>query len=115
MGNLHLRKLIKEETIYNDSNKKYRHRCNFNIPCILKIITLDNHISYYEVLKCPECLSFKSNSQKGNVQGKIFKKLTYEQESLPLLIGKINSKNLLPRFANIKEIKLINNKIINNK
>ena len=108
MGNLHLRKLIKEETIYNDSNKKYRHRCNFNIPCILKIITLDNHISYYEVLKCTECLSFKSNSKEGNIQGKIFNKLTSEQEKLPLIIAQTNNKYLIPRFANLKDIELKN-------
>lgn len=110
MGNLHLRRLIKEETIYNDSNKKYRHRCIFNIPCILKIITIDNHFSYYEVLKCSKCLSFKSNSKKGNIQGKIFNELTKEQKRLPLIIAKTNSKYLIPAFSHLKEVEYTPNK-----
>ena len=41
MGHLGVRKLIRNYNFYNDSNKKAKHKCDFCIPCILKVTTLD--------------------------------------------------------------------------
>ena len=83
-GNLKLRKILKDETTYKDKNT-LKHKCFFDMHCILKVIEKDNNISYYNVLKCKECLSFKSIPLKGNIQGFIFQNLTEEQIKLPLI------------------------------
>ena len=83
-GNLKLRKVLKNETTYKDKNA-LKHKCFFDNHCILKVIEKDNNISYYNVLKCKECLSFKSIPLKGNIQGFIFQNLTEEQIKLPLI------------------------------
>ena len=58
MGHLGVRKLIRSYNFYNDANKKSKHKCDFCIPCILKVTTLDGKCVNYDVLKCKDCLSF---------------------------------------------------------
>ena len=70
MGHLGVRKLIRDYNFYNDSNKKAKHKCDFCIPCILKVTNLDGKCVNYDVLKCKDCLSFIK--QKENVEGTIF-------------------------------------------
>ncbi len=86
MGNLHLRKLIKNETIWKDK-KKFKHKCVFEIHCILKVIDTSNTIKYYDVMKCKKCLSFKSISLPNNVNGVILQNITEDQKKLPMIIG----------------------------
>ena len=71
-GHLRLRKVLKKETEYNDKIRENKHKCEFDIPCILKV-KFNQKIEYYNVKKCNKCLSFKSIREPGNVQGHIFR------------------------------------------
>lgn len=86
IGNLKLRRLLKKETTYKDKNT-LKHKCSFTKQCILKVIDKDNNIDYYNVLKCNQCLSFKSISLPGNVKGCILQDLSLEQKKLPFIVG----------------------------
>ncbi len=86
VGHLKLRKLLKEETTYKDKTI-LKHKCSFTEHCILKIIDKDNNVNYYNVLKCNQCLSFKSIPLPGNISGHIFQDLSLEQKKLPLIVG----------------------------
>ena len=55
MGNLKLRKIIREETTWKDKNKE-EHKCHFVIHCILEIKTKQNIMKYYDVKKCDQCI-----------------------------------------------------------
>ncbi len=90
MGNLKLRKLIKEETTWIDKNKD-NHKCKYLIHCLLKVTTKQNIIKYYDVKKCPKCLSFKSISKWHNVCGCIFNDPTPEQQKLPVISATRNN------------------------
>ena len=83
MGNLKLRKLIERDTIYKDKYKEFRHTCKFEVHSILKVFNLDGKCSYYDVVKCNECLSFKSIAKKGSppINSKIIPGL--DLESIP--------------------------------
>jgi len=86
MGHLHLRKLLKAETTWKDKSAD-KHKCIFKEHYILKVIDKDNIIKYYNVMKCNQCLSFKSIPENGNIQGRIFKEFTDEQKKLPIIVG----------------------------
>ena len=86
MGHLHLRKVIKNETTWKDKNKS-KHKCCFTENCILKVIDSNEIVKYYNVMKCNKCLSFISVKEPNNVQGRIFRDLTVDEQKLPLLIG----------------------------
>lgn len=109
MGHLGIRRIIKNETFYNDSNKSVRHKCDFCVHCILKVTTLNGKCINYDVLKCKDCLSFTSIRQKGNVQGAIFKELNDEQKVLPVITANTGRKNLLPAFKDLLDVKFIEN------
>ncbi len=85
-GHLGLRKIIKEETNWIDKTT-YKHKHDYNEHYILKELRPSGKVYYYNILKCKDCLSFKSIPQKGNVQGCIFNDLTEEEEKLPKIIG----------------------------
>lgn len=70
MGNFHLRKLLKADTIYKDKNA-IKHKCNFEKHYILKVIDQENIVNYYNIMKCNQCLSFKNIPEIGNIQGHI--------------------------------------------
>ena len=59
MGHLHLRKIIKRDTSWIEKNTE-KHKHEYNIPYILKTISPNKKTSYYRILKCTECNSFKS-------------------------------------------------------
>ena len=108
MGNLKLRKLIERDTIYKDSHKKFRHKCKHEVHCILKVFNIEGKSTYYNVLKCSNCLSFKAIAQKGNVCGYIFNSLTEEQKKLPLITANFNYRNMSVSFSELKDVKIIN-------
>lgn len=110
MGNLKLRKLIERDTIYKDKHKEFRHNCKYEIHSILKVSNIDGRITYYNVLKCNECLSFKAISQKGNVCGCIFEPLTEKQKKLPIIEAKFKYRNLLVSFKVLEEVALLGEK-----
>ena len=110
MGNLKLRKLIERDTIYKDSHKKFSHKCKHEVHCILKVFNIDGKSTYYDVLKCSDCLSFKAIAQKGNVCGYIFNSLTEEQKKLPLITANFNYRNMFVSFSELKDVKIINEK-----
>lgn len=110
MGNLKLRKLIERDTIYKDKHKEFRHNCKYEIHSILKVSNIDGRITYYNVLKCNECLSFKVISQKGNVCGCIFEPLTEKQKKLPIIEAKFKYRNLLVSFKVLEEVALLGEK-----
>lgn len=85
-GHLSIRKLLQSQTMYIDRHTN-KHKCNFTKTCILKVISTENVINYYNILKCNQCLSFTSIKEKGNIQGHIFTKLSKEQQSLPIITG----------------------------
>ncbi len=71
MGSTKLRKLIKSETKWTDKNT-IRHRHNFCIHTIAEVINGSAGFkSYYNVMKCEYCNSFKCISQPNNVMGLI--------------------------------------------
>lgn len=107
MGNLKLRKLIERDTIYKDSHKKFRHKCKYKVHCILKVFNIDGKSTYYDVLKCDECLSFKAIAQKGNVCGYIFSSLSQEQKNLPLITANFNYRNMFISFSELKDVTII--------
>ena len=86
MGHLHLRKILKEETLYKDKSAA-RHKCNFSQHCLLKAVDEERRYRWYNIMKCSECLSFKSISEPGNVQGCVLDGLTDEQKELPVITG----------------------------
>lgn len=102
-GHLGLRKFIKKETEYNDKRKEIKHKCEFDIPCILKV-KFNQKIQYYNVKKCNKCLSFISIKEPGNVQGHIFRELTEQEKILPLITAYSNSKSLIPNFADLENV-----------
>ena len=101
MGHLGVRKLMRNYNFYNDSNKETKHKCDFCIPCILKVTTLDGKCIIYDVLKCKDCLSFIS--QKGNVEGTIVNKLNDE----PIIItATTRGRNPIPAFKDLRDVKM---------
>lgn len=86
MGHLHLRKIYKEETMYKDKSAD-RHKCDFSIHCLLKAVDDEKRYKCYNVMKCSTCLSFKSISEPGNIQGCVLEDLTDEQKELPVIKG----------------------------
>lgn len=72
--------------MYKDKSA-IRHKCNFSIHCILKAIDEEEKYKYYNVMKCSECLSFKSIPEPGNVMGCVLDELTDEQKELPVITG----------------------------
>lgn len=87
MGHLHLRKIYKDETMYKDKSA-VKHKCDYTVRCLLKIIDYDKEIKYFNVLKCNQCLSFKSISEPGNIRGALLTDLTDEHRKLPLIVGR---------------------------
>ena len=110
MGNLKLRKLIERDTIYKDKHKEFRHNCKFEMHSILKVFNLDGKCSYYDVVKCNECLSFKSIAKKGNVYGCIFDSLTEEQKKLPMIEAKFRYRNLFVSFSMLEDVTMVEEK-----
>lgn len=110
MGNLKLRKLIERDTIYKDKHKEFRHNCKFEMHSILKVFNLDGKCSYYDVVKCNECLSFKSIAKKGNVCGCIFDSLTEEQKKLPMIEAKFRYRNLFVSFSMLEDVTMVEEK-----
>ena len=102
-GHLGLRKIIKKETEYKDKKKNIKHKCDFDIPCILKV-KFNHKIQYYNVIKCNKCLSFISVREPGNVQGHIFKALNELEKALPLITAYSNSKYLISDFADLENV-----------
>ena len=102
-GQLGLRKIYKKETEYNDKKKEIKHKCNFDIHCILKV-NFNNKIEYYNVMKCRECLSFISIRKHENVQGHIFRELTEEEKELPLITANSNTKYLICNFSDLENV-----------
>lgn len=110
MGNLKLRKLIERDTIYKDKHKEFRHICKFEVHSILKVFNFDGKCSYYDVVKCNECLSFKSIAKKGNVSGCIFNPLTEEQKKLPMIEAKFRYRNLFVSFSMLEDVIMVEEK-----
>jgi len=107
MGHLHLRKLLKAETMWKDKNSD-KHKCVFEEHYILKLIDKGNIIQYYNVMKCNHCLSFKSIPEKGNIQGHILSNLTKEQKKLPVIVGYCKYYNNVT-FAKLENVSYDNN------
>lgn len=84
MGHLHIRKILKEETMYKDKTVE-KHKCIFDERYLLKVIDYENQEKYYNVIKCNKCLSFKSIEEPGNIQGAVLIELTDEQRKLPVI------------------------------
>lgn len=97
MGHLGVRKLIRNYNFYNDSNKKTKHKCDFCIPCILKVTTLDGKCINYDVLKCKDCLSFIR--QKEDVQC-----VTLTESKV--ITATTGSKNPIPAFKDLRDVKM---------
>lgn len=108
-GHLAVRKYFKRETMWKEKNTS-RHKCQFNEHCILKVISLNNRINYYNVIKCNQCLSFTSIREPGNIQGCIFEELTEEQKSLPLITADYKHKYFIKNFADLENIAYSNKK-----
>lgn len=109
MGNLHLRKLLKAETMYKDKDA-IKHKCNFEKHYILKVIDQENIVNYYNIMKCNQCLSFKSIPEIGNIQGHILHELREEQKKLPTIIGFCQHYYRVD-FANLKDVSYSNKEI----
>ncbi len=103
MGHLEVRKLIRNYNFYNDSNKETKHKCDFCIPCILKVTTLDGKCINYDVLKCKDCLSFIN--QKENGQDTIFNELN-DKPTITAITGR---RNPIPAFKDLLDVKFIEN------
>ena len=101
MGHLGVRKLIRSYNFYNDSNKKAKHKCDFCIPCILKVTTLDGICVNYDVLKCKDCLSFIK--QKENVEGTVFNKLN---DKTIIITATTRERNPIPAFKDLRDVKV---------
>ena len=106
-GHLSLRKIYKRETMWKEKNSN-RHKCNFDENCILRVISLNNEISYYNVMKCNQCLSFTSVREPGNIQGCIFKELTEKQKSLPIITAYYKHKYIIMNFADLENVSYSN-------
>lgn len=105
MGHLHLRKILKEDTMYKDKMAD-KHRCEFMERCLLKIVDSENNKKYYNVLKCNKCLSFKSIGEPGNIKGAVLSELTNEQKKLPII--EANCKHYYNVvFAKLENVKYI--------
>lgn len=102
-GHLGLRKIIKKETIYKEKSSE-KHKCEYNIQCILKVINKNNNIEYYKVMKCNKCLSFKSIREPGNVQGCFFKGLSEKEKKLPLITAYTSRKSPIINFADLENV-----------
>lgn len=85
-GHLGLRKILKEETNWLEKNTP-KHKHTYSEHYLLKEVSPGGKIRYYNIMKCSECLSFKSIPLPGNIQGCIFDELTLEQSKLPQLVG----------------------------
>lgn len=104
-GHLKLRKVIKNETLWQDKSR-LKHKCDFTEKCILKVINNVNDVALFNVIKCNKCLSFKSIREEGNVQGRIFKKLSKEQEKLPIITAECSSSQYIIPFQSLKNVNL---------
>lgn len=85
-GHLALRKIYKKETNWIDKNAK-KHKHVYDEHYLFKQISPGGKMSYYNIMKCTNCMSFKSIPFPGNIQGCIFDELTEEQKELPQLVG----------------------------
>lgn len=101
-GHLKLRKILTDETNWIEKNTK-KHKHIYIEPYILEQISPSGKVRYYNILKCQECLSFKSIPQEGNIQGCIFDKLNEEQEKLPRLVG-IKKHEYLIGFNDLEKV-----------
>lgn len=109
MGHLHLRKIIKKNTNWIEKNTE-KHKHEYNIPYILKAINPNKKTSYYRILKCTECNSFKSVPSPGNVSGFIgfnINELNKEEKKLPIIIGYKKHEYLIG-FYDIEKIEFKN-------
>lgn len=104
MGHLGLRKILKKETLYNDKKKIIKHKCEFNVHCVLKVNLINDKIQYYNVMKCNKCLSFISIKEPGNIQGCIFDNISKEQEALPLITASSKEKTVIINFADLEDV-----------
>lgn len=109
MGNLNLKKLIKRETMYKDK-KAIKHKCNFEKHYILKVIDQENIVNYYNIMKCNQCLSFKSIPEIGNIQGRILHEFREEQKKLPIIIGFCKDYYRVA-FANLEDVNYSNKEL----
>lgn len=104
MGNLGLRKILKKETMYNDKSKEIKHKCVFDVHCVLKVNHINDKIQYYNVMKCDKCLSFISIKEPGNIQGCIFDNISKEQQELPLITALSKEKTVIVNFADLEDV-----------
>lgn len=84
-GHLGLRKILKDETNWIEKNTQ-KHKHDYKEHYLLKEISPSGKIMFYNIMKCTDCMSFKSIPLPGNIQGCIFDELTEEQKELPQLV-----------------------------
>ena len=107
IGHLGLRKLLKEETNYRCKNT-HKHKCSFTEHYLLKVTDKVGLTNYYNIMKCSECLSFKSIPEEGNIQGHVLHELSEEQKKLPVIIGSCKHYYSV-QFAKLENVTLKEN------
>lgn len=69
MGSNSLRRICKEESKWTDKDAT-RHKHNFCIEACVEMLQGDSHhASYYHVMKCEYCNSFRCIEKEGSIMG----------------------------------------------
>lgn len=103
VGHLKLRKLIKDDTTYLQKTD-IKHKHEFVQKFILEERAPNGEKSYFEILKCDKCLSFKSVPTESNSSGYIGE-LNEEQKKMPKIIG-IKKHDHLIGFGDLEKVYL---------
>ena len=82
MGSTKLRRLFKSECKWTDKTAK-KHKHIFNIHAIMQLRNMNNHLSYYDIMKCEFCNSFISIPKEGAING--FIKDDKYDKNLPMI------------------------------
>ena len=84
MGKNKLRRLISSETKWTDKNAS-KHQHEFSERYLLCIENSEGRFSYYEIIKCKKCNSFRCVSRPGAVNGCILESELEKYKDLPRL------------------------------
>ena len=68
MGNTKLRRLLSKECKWIDKLAP-KHKHEFNVHAIVRLRNLNDKLTYYDVMKCKHCSSFKSIPREGAING----------------------------------------------
>lgn len=69
MGKAKIKRILSSESKWVDKDAP-RHKHNYSNHAVVQLRNVDN-ISYYDVMKCSECSSFKTIPKPGSISGLI--------------------------------------------